>query len=150
MRGTKSGWGGGLAAAAVLVGCASGGGLSQGSLEAYGALSAETAVGQFLEAVQQRDYRTMARLFGTSDGPAERTLGVADVEQRMFYLATELQYESYSLRPVALTESGGRQRLAADMVGTRRGDITLPFITAQHRGRWFVEQIITDALNPGR
>ncbi len=148
MRGTKSGWGGGLAAV-VLVGCASGG-LSQGSLEAYGAFSAETAVGQFLDAAKQKDYRTMARLFGTADGPAERVHGVANVEQRMFYLATELQYESYSLRPVALTESGGRQRLAADMVGTRRGDITLPFITAQHRGRWFVEQIITDALNPGR
>ncbi len=38
----------------------------------------------------------------------------------------------------------------ADMVATRNGDVSVPFITAPYRGRWFVEQILTDALNPTR
>ena len=140
-----------LAAAIVLssASCASsGGGSSAVTIEqAYGALSAESAVGQFLDAAKRNDYQLMSRLFGTRDGPAVDRMGRIEVEQRMFVLAALLRHQSYSMRRMPVAEAEGQQRLAVDMVGTRNGDITVPFITVVSKGRWFVEQIQTEALS---
>ncbi len=146
MRGLVRGPAAGLIAVA-LAGCASGGGLSEG-LEVYGALSAESAVSQFLDAANRSEYRLMARLFGSADGPAERNLGRVEVDQRMFVLASLLRHTSYSLREMDIAMEGGGRRVIADMVGTRNGTVSLPFSTASHEARWFVEQIFTDALTP--
>ena len=128
------------------VGCASGG-LSQPTA-AYGALSAEAAVGQFLDAAVRSDYRVMARLFGSADGPAEQSMGRVEVEQRMYVLASLLLHRSYSLRPMDVAMEAGSERIMAQMVGTRNGDVTVPFIATNYRGRWFVERIVTDPLTP--
>ena len=146
MRGLVRGPAAGLIAIA-LAGCASGGGLSEG-LEAYGALSPQSAVSQFLDAANRSDYRLMARLFGSVDGPAERDLGQVEVDQRMFVLASLLLHTSYSLREMDVAMEGDRRRVIADMVGTRNGAVSLPIATASHRGRWFVEQIFTASLTP--
>lgn len=132
----------------TLAACASGGGLSEGR-EAYGALSAQSAVAQFLDAANRSDYRLMARLFGSSDGPAEGELGRVEVEQRMFVLASLLRHASYSLREMDVAMEGGGRRVIADMVGTRNGDVSVPFGTAVNQGRWYVEQIFTDPLTGG-
>lgn len=147
MRGILRGQAAGLLVLA-LAGCASGGTLSQ-SAEAYGALSPQSAVGQFLDAANRQDYRLMARLFGSSGGPAERDLGQAEVEQRMFVLSSLLQHASYSLREMDVAMEGGGRRVIADMVGTRSGDVSVPFATASNQGRWFVERIFTDPLTGG-
>jgi hypothetical protein len=105
-------------------------------------------VGQFLDAAVRSDYRVMARLFGSADGPAEQSMGQVEVEQRMFVLGSLLAHSSYSLRPMDVAMEGGRERIMAEMVGTRNGDVTVPFITVGYRGRWFVEQILTDRLSP--
>jgi hypothetical protein len=147
MRGILRGPVGGLFALA-LGGCASAGGLWQRA-EVYGALTAESAVSQFLDGANRSDYRLMARLFGSGDGPAESDLGRVETEQRMFVLASLLRHASYSLREMEVAMEGGRRRLIADMVGTRNGDVSVPFATASYQGRWFVEQIFTDALTPG-
>ncbi|MCG8469705.1 MAG: hypothetical protein MJB57_16120 [Gemmatimonadetes bacterium] len=136
-----------LLAGVGLAGCASGSGGSPPTIEeAYGALSAESAVGQFLDAAKRADYQLMSRLFGTTDGPAEEDLGRIEVEQRMFVLASLLRHDSYGLRPMGITEAEGKTRVIADMVGTRNGSVSVPFIAASSRGRWFVERILTDAL----
>lgn len=138
-----------LAAAVVLssASCASSGGGSAATIEqAYGALSAESAVGQFLDAAKRNDYQLMSRLFGTRDGPAVDRLGRIEVEQRMFVLAAFLKHDSYSMRRMPVAEAEGQQRLAVDMVGTRNGDLTVPFLTVVSKGRWFVEQIRTESL----
>lgn len=136
-----------VGAVSLTAACASGGsGGSQGSEAAYGALSAESAVSQFLDAARRNDYKLMARLFGTRQGPARDQIGQVQVEQRMFVLASLLRHESYSLRPMAVAEAEGKQRIIADMVGTRNGSVSVPVIAAESRGRWFVEQIITDNL----
>ena len=149
MRARTGSW----VAAAILVltaACASSGGGPAPTIEtAYGALSAESAVGQFLDAAKRNDYQVMSRLFGTRDGPAERRLGRVEVEQRMYILSSILRHESYALRRMAVAEGEGQQRVAADMVGTRNGDVTVPFLTVYNDGRWFVEQIQTEALTGG-
>ncbi len=135
-----------LVAGLALIGCASGRAGAAGSGTGYGASSAESAVAEFLEGVGRRDYPAMARLFGTREGPAERRWGRVETEQRMFVLAGLLSYRSYRLRPLPVGEDGGRARWIADMAGTRRGDVSVPFIVAPHRGRWFVERIVTESL----
>jgi hypothetical protein len=147
MRGIVRGSAAGLFAL-TLAGCASGGGLSQGP-DAYGALSSQSAVGQFLDAANRNDYRLMARLFGNADGPAERDLGQAEVEQRMFVLSSLLKHASYALREMDVAMEGGGRRVIANMVGTRSGDVSVPFATVSHQGRWFVERIFTEPLTGG-
>lgn len=135
----------GLAAAAFLAaGCASGAPASDGL--PYGEETPELAVQGFLEAAKRDDYRGMARLFGTVNGPAERRFGRTDVEQRMFVLAAFLKHERFGVRRSGLTEGPNRMRLLADMVGTRNGNVTVPFVVASYRDRWFVEQVITDPI----
>jgi len=130
--------------------CASSGGGSPGTIEeAYGALSAESAVGQFLDAAQRADYQVMTHLFGTRNGPAIEKFGRVEIEQRMFVLAALLKHESYSIHPASLAAGEGEKRLAVDMVGTRNGDVTVPIIAAFNKGRWFVQQIQTKALTGG-
>lgn len=132
--------------------CASGGGGGgdRPTIEdAYGALSAESAVSQFLDAAKRNDYGLMARLFGTTDGPAVERIGRVEVEQRMYVLASILQHDSYSLRPMGIAAAEGKRRVIAEMVGTRNGDATVPFVAASNDGRWFVEQIVTDDLTTG-
>lgn len=135
----------------VTAACASGGGGGGSPTieDAYGALSAESAVGQFLDAAKRNDYALMARLFGTTEGPAVERIGRVEVEQRMFVLASILRHQSYSLRRMSIAQEEGKQRIIAEMVGTRNGDATVPFVAASNRGRWFVEQIMTDDLSGG-
>lgn len=138
-----------LSIAAAACASGSGGGASPTIEDAYGALSAESAVGQFLDAAKRNDYALMARLFGTTDGPAIERMGRVEVEQRMFVLASILRHQSYSLRPMGVSEAEGKRRVIAEMVGTRNGNATVPFVAASNQGRWFVEQIMTDDLSSG-
>jgi hypothetical protein len=134
----------------VTTACASGGGGSTATVDsAFGALSAESAVGHFLDAAKRSDYQLMSRLFGTRQGPAEKTLGRLETEQRMFVLAALLQHNSYELRRLPVAEAEGQRRVAADMVGTRQGNVVVPFLTSVNNGRWFVEQIGTEWLSSG-
>lgn len=135
----------------VLLGCASArrGGVP-GAEPRYGAASAEAAVARFLDAAGERDYRAMARLFGTAEGAAERRWGRAETEQRMFVLAGLLSHRGYRLRPFAAGEENGAARWIAELTGTLNGDISLPFTLVSYRGRWFVERIRTEALSGRR
>jgi hypothetical protein len=128
--------------------CASSGGGASGTTidSAYGALTAESAVGQFLDAAKRSDYQVMSRLFGTREGPANERNGRIETEQRMYILASLLRHSSYSLRRVPVAEADGQNRIAADMVGTRYGNVSVPFLTSNNKGRWFVEQIGTESL----
>lgn len=114
--------------------------------EMYGDSTPEAAVTAFLEAVERDDYRSMANLFGTDDGPAERKWGRAEVEQRMFVLASLMKHRAFALHRMNLTEGPERVRIFADLRGTRNGDVRVPIITVQHRDRWFVEQVVTDPI----
>ena len=113
----------------------------------YGAESAESAVARFLEGVRGGDYPAMARVFGTASGPAERRWGRGETEQRMFILAGVLAHRSHRLRPLPVAASGGTARWVAELEGTRRGAVSVPFVLAAHEGRWFVERILTDVLS---
>lgn len=137
-------WMAGVAVAAltgVTGGCAS----SQLSAEdtAYGASTAELAVRGFLDAAAARRYTEMARLFGTTKGPAEKEFGVDEVEERMIVLSRLMAHQSYTLREPELRVFGPDAHwFVARMVGTRKGEVDVPIVAARSAAdRWFVEQI---------
>lgn len=96
----------------------------------------------------------MGAHFGTVDGPARKRLGIAEVEQRMIFLARLLRHSSYDLRVANLAQLGpDRVRYVARLEGTRRGDVLVPIVTVPARdGHWYVERLDVDALtaSPGR
>ncbi len=112
----------------------------------YGAESAETAIGRFLDAAKLRDYATMARLFGTDDGPAERRWGRGETEQRMVVLAGLLAPGGYQLRPNPVTGADGASRWTVDLTGTPNGTVSVPVFIVSDGNRWFVERIGTEGL----
>lgn len=138
-----------LAGAAVpLAGCASSSGGLSGDPAQYGSPTGEVAATRFLEAANRRDYQAMSRQFGTRKGPAESTMGVNEVEQRMMVLAGLLRHDGFDLQRRDLARIGPhRARFVATMRGTRRGTVRLPVITVQtEEGRWYVEQLVMDPL----
>lgn len=138
-----------LAAAAVpLAGCASSSGGLSGEPSEYGSPTGEVAATRFLEAANRQDYQGMSQQFGTRSGPAETTMGVTEVEQRMMVLAGLLGHDSFELQRRDLARIGpNRARYVATMQGTRRGTVQLPVITVEsEEGRWFVERLVMDQL----
>jgi hypothetical protein len=128
--------------------CASSGAVLSAPKSQYGSLTPEQAVHAFLDAAQSKDYERMGQQFGTHEGPAELTLGVKDVEQRMVVLAAFLEHSGYEVKAAqqALLQPD-EHRLNVTLTGTSRGTVTLPFITVSTKdGRWFVEKIDLSAL----
>lgn len=131
----------------ALAGCASRGGAgAESGTDLYGAESSEAAIGRFLDAARLRDYAAMARLFGTDEGPAERRWGRTETEQRMFVLAGLLAPRAWELRPNPVAGPDGASRWMVDLMGTRNGDVSVPFFIVSDGNRWFVERIGTEAL----
>ena len=132
-------------AMAVVIGAVTGCASTQLSADdsAYGAQSADQAVSAFLNAAAGRRYTEMARLFGTSDGPAEKEYGIDEVEQRMIIVSRFLQHSSFTLREPELRVGGtDRHWFVAMMIGTRKGNVDVPIVAARaENDRWFVEQI---------
>ena len=87
-----------LAAAALLaVGCGGPAARHPASDPALGGLAPALVVERFLQAANRSDLATMARLFGTRDGPVAERDPRAEVEQRMYALASILRHDDYAL-----------------------------------------------------
>lgn len=132
----------------ALGGCASSTGGLSSDPGAYGSPQAEMAVRRFLEAAAEEDYVAMGQQFGTRNGPAEKRMGITEVEQRMMVLSGMLKHDDYTLREADLAQIGpDRTRFVATLTGTRNGRVAVPVI-AVHTGddRWFVEQIDVEPL----
>ena len=126
---------------------------------------AARVIGEFLDAANQRDHTTMARLFGTGDGPigdrggtlgcavrklgswiglGERCLDEREVEQRLDLMAAVLKHESYLVRTEEAVVGRGRPAtgVRVEMDVGARGMVEVPFVvilTAD--GRWLVEEV---------
>jgi len=150
-----------LLAAALAAGCTTGRVASEGSAAVAPSLSVE----RFLQAANDRDLESMARLFGTVEGPIADTggpLGCAfrklgswfgmshrcvtkpEVELRMDAIAGILRHQDYQI--VSQADVPGRLeptvRIGVDL--TIRGEIVrdVPFVLVRTReGRWLVQEI---------
>ena len=110
------------------------------------------AVERFLNAANARDLDTMARLFGTKDGSILKRDPRAEVEQRMYALASVLRHDNYSLEgegPVP-GRLGEAVRLIIRMHINERV-VDVPFIVVQtKKDGWLVEQIDIEKITMSR
>jgi hypothetical protein len=111
------------------------------------AVAPSLSVERFLQAVNARDFASMARLFGTVDGPVrgERTT----VELWMDTLARVLRHQDY--RIVGESAVAGREhpttRVGVDL--TIGGEVVpnVAFLVVPTReGRWMVQEIDIEAI----
>lgn len=100
-------------------------------------------VERFLRAVNARDYETMARLFGNSEGPIRDRDPKPEVERRMFALASVLRHDDYTVEDEM--PAPGRSGEAIHIVvrlhmGEQR--VPVPFtVVRSRRFGWLVENI---------
>lgn len=129
----------------LLAGCAS---TAPPPQSTPGAPAAPAAVERFLQAAAAKDYVEMGWSFGTHEGSIFRRDPPADVERRMYALATVLQHDAVEIRdqaPVA-GRTGDAVRLLVRLNNAgRRYDV--PFTAVRGpEGRWFVEQVDVEAV----
>jgi len=115
---------------------------------ASGGVAPALAVERFLNAVNARDYQTMGRLFGTRNGSVLDRDPRAEVEERMFALASILAHQDYALEgetPVPGRLGEAVRIMVRLQIGERRA--LVPFTVVHSRqGAWLVEQIDIEAV----
>lgn len=130
-------------------------------------------VERFLQASNDRDIHTMARLFGTEDGPiietggglgcgfkklgswfwiGERCETLQEVELRMDVIAMIVRHDDYTI--VSERRVAGRRhpttRIGVDLLIRARTITDVPFVVVQTgEGRWLVEQIDLGRITGG-
>lgn len=136
-------------------------------------VAAQLSVERFLQAANSRDFRGMARLFGTRNGSAWETGSTfgcffkkigswfggsactkkVDVEIRMDAIASIIRHQDYRIvreEPVAGRTSPAR-RVVVDMTIDGQRVAAMPFIVVQTgEGRWLVERVPLEQIMAAR
>lgn len=118
-----------------------------------GAPAPEVAVERLLRLSMEKNYPEMGYVFGTAEGPVIRRDAPAEVEKRMYALASLLEHERYTIgnpSPVP-GRTGGAVKFDVQLIQRGR-EYTVPFTTVRaNDGRWFVERIGVEAItDPGK
>jgi hypothetical protein len=136
----------GLVLGALFFLTACGGGLRPPSGLA-GAPAAPAAVERFLQLAAERDYAGMGWVFGTADGPIMERDPAGQVEQRMYAIASLLDYDSFVVGSGSPVPGRTGDALRFNVVISRGGrTIDVPFTTVNGGGRWFVEQVGVESI----
>lgn len=119
-----------------------------------GAPAPEAAVERFLRLSADKNYAEMGYVFGTADGPVIRRDPPAEVEKRMYALASLLENERYTLGAPSPVAGRGNDAVQFNVALVQRGmQYTVPVVAVRARdgGRWFVERIAVEAItDPSR
>ncbi|HET9439134.1 MAG TPA: hypothetical protein VFO52_03140 [Longimicrobiales bacterium] len=138
-----------VTAAVLLSGCVK----EQVSGGTSSTLGPSLVIEQFMRALnsEPKDLTTMGRLFGTSDGPILDRDPRAQVEQRMFAIATVLHHDDYEM--VREQQVPGRTNEATQVfVRVKQGSNNnpVPFTLVRYKGGWLIEQIGIDVITNQR
>jgi hypothetical protein len=107
---------------------------------------------RFMRAVNQNDLNTMARLFGTRDGPINRAWPAKEVDERMRLLATVLRHNDYAIGQEDIVP--GRRSEATQFtvnvtVGQRVVPVPFVLVRSAQAPEWLIENIAIDRLTRG-
>jgi hypothetical protein len=109
------------------------------------------AVERFLNAVNTSDLDTMARLFGTRDGSILKRDPRAEVETRMYALASILKHINYAMEREGIVP--GRLGEAVELMvrmNVEGREVSVPFIVVQtKKDGWLIEQIGLERITAG-
>lgn len=108
-------------------------------------------VEQFLRAANTRDLDTMARLFGTTDGPIVRRDTRQNVERRMYLIAEVLQHQDFRFVREGIVPGRSEVAKRLDFDLTMRGQpVRVPFTIVRAKDDWLVEEIDLEAITSAR
>jgi hypothetical protein len=116
--------------------------------EGAGAPAPGAAVERFLQLAGEQEYLQMGWYFGTSEGPVNGRDAPADVEKRMYALATVLQNQGYVVGNAVSVPGrvGAAQRFTVRLMRNGR-EQQVPITTVRGPGeRWLVEQIDVQSI----
>lgn len=107
----------------------------------------------FMTAVRDSNLAAMARLWGSSRGPASEYMDREELRKRLSIIQVYLQHDSYNLPPtggLSLTAGGGRRGVTVTIL--RSGCVSnVPFTLIPWSDTWLVNDIELSAVgNPVR
>jgi hypothetical protein len=109
------------------------------------------AVERFLSAVNTDDLDTMSRLFGTREGAILQRDARAEVERRMYALASILKHKNYAVEGEGIVPGRlGEAVQYSVLLSIGERDVSVPFILVQTRNDgWLIEQIGIERITAG-
>ncbi|MDT8342547.1 MAG: hypothetical protein RQ751_13635 [Longimicrobiales bacterium] len=134
----------------VLAGCTSRVVENRGGGDPLAGVAPVLSVERFLQAVNAQDFESMARLFGTVDGPVEGPW--QEVELRMATIAQILQHQDYRIGSERLEPGrpNPTRRVGVDLTISGRVVPDVAFLVVRtSAGRWMVEQIDLEKVTSG-
>lgn len=124
-----------------------------GAASSDASVATALVIDQFLRAANANDLDTMARLFGTVDGPVRQRQAKKNVDDRMFALAAILRHESYKIKGNQIVP--GRRdeatQVLVDMTFSDRRTVEVPFTMVWSKDRtWLIEIFPVDKITMRR
>lgn len=103
---------------------------------------------RFLRAANGNDLDTMAKLFGTKDGPFDRMGTKKEIDDRMFTFATVLRHTDFRIKGEGDPVSGRRNEAKNIMteIALRDGTVTVPFTVVKYKNSWLIENLCLTRL----
>ena len=104
---------------------------------------------RFLRAVNQKDIDTMARLFGTAEGPVSATWTRREVDDRMLIFASVLRHTDYQIgaESVVPGRRGEATTYSVNLVtNEKRSAVPFSLVKSRKDGEWLIENINIECL----
>lgn len=110
------------------------------------------ALEQFLRAANASDLDSMARLFGTKNGPWAQHVTDVEADRRMLTFASVLRHDDYLILGDATVPGRRGEATQLNVRLTRDGrSVDIPFVLAWAGGLgWMIEQFDIEKLTRGR
>jgi hypothetical protein len=108
------------------------------------------SVERFLQAVNARDYASMAGLFGTAEGPIQGDR--AELEIRMDLMSRVLRHDDYRIASQSTVPGRATPttRVGVDLTVGQRVVPDVEFLVVRSTGdRWLIEQVDLEAVTGG-
>jgi hypothetical protein len=104
---------------------------------------------RFMRAVNQRDLNTMARLFGTREGPVAQIWASKEVDERMRVLSNVLRHNDYRIgqEDIVPGRRGEATQFTVNMtVGERVVAVPFVLVRSTPESGWLIESIAIDKV----
>jgi len=106
-------------------------------------VAASLVIDQFLRAANSNDLDTMSRLWGNRNGPVIEQEPRADVERRLFAIASVLHHDSYTIKGSQIIPGRRNEATQINVVMKfGRQEIEVPYTVVYSKaGNWLIENI---------